>query len=181
MIIISIFGNDHAKSPSCAAGLNRQGRIISLNYYGKYSVASLMRTPLLAVDAVILFGNGIVLIKRDRPPYQGCYALPGGFVEVGETVEDAAKREAKEETGLDIELQGLVGVYSDPGRDPRGHVVSLAFLARGMGTLRSGSDARAAEVVSITRLPDLAFDHDKIIRDALRPAEMEKDSQFKVE
>ncbi len=126
-----------------------------------------MRTPLLTVDAVIFFQEGIVLIRRNNPPYQGCYALPGGFVEVGETVEDAVRREAKEETGLEIEPIGLIGIYSDPGRDPRGHVVSAAFLASGRGNLVSGSDARSAEVFSPQRLPPLAFDHDRIISDAL--------------
>ena len=124
-------------------------------------------TPLLAVDAVILFQDGIVLIKRDNPPFAGSYALPGGFVEVGETVEAAAVREACEETGLVIELQGLVGIYSNPARDPRGHVVSAAFLARGSGVLLAGSDARFAKVFLLESLPPLAFDHDEIIRDAL--------------
>jgi len=90
-----------------------------------------MRTPLLAVDAIVVLQEGIVLIRRDRPPYEGCYALPGGFVEPGESVEEAVCREAKEETGLELELLGLVGVYSQPDRDPRGHVVSLCYLARG--------------------------------------------------
>jgi 8-oxo-dGTP diphosphatase len=130
-----------------------------------------IKTPFLAADAVILFQNGIVLIRRDNPPYQGCFALPGGFVEIGETVEDAAVREAREETGLAIDLLGLVGIYSDPGRDPRGHVVSAAFLSRGKGELVSGSDARSAEVVPLDNLPRLAFDHDKIVRDALLLAE----------
>jgi len=80
----------------------------------------MVSTPLLAADAVILCGGRIVLIRRSNPPFQGCYALPGGFVEVGETVEAAAVREAREETGLDVELLGLVGIYSDPARDPRG-------------------------------------------------------------
>lgn len=131
-----------------------------------------IKTPLLAADAVILFQEGIVLIRRDNPPYQGCYALPGGFVERGETVEEAAIREAREETGLDIELLGLVGVYSDPGRDPRGHVVSAAFLAQGKGRLQSGSDARSAEVFPPEELPELAFDHDQIIKDALHPTKV---------
>jgi 8-oxo-dGTP diphosphatase len=140
-----------------------------------------MKTPLLAVDAVIFFHKGIVLIKRDNSPYQGCFALPGGFVEVGETVEDAVQREAREETGLVIELLGLVGIYSDPRRDPRGHVVSATFLARGRGELVSGSDARSAEVFSINSLPPLAFDHDKIISDALRLARSLVNNQIKVE
>lgn len=130
-----------------------------------------IKTPLLAADAVIQFQEGIVLIRRNNPPFQGCYALPGGFVERGETVEKAAIREAKEETGLDIDLLGLVGVYSDPARDPRGHVVSAAFLARGSGRLQSGSDARSAEVFPWKELPKLAFDHDRIISDALNLAE----------
>lgn len=126
-----------------------------------------IRTPLLAADAIILFEDGIVLIQRDRPPYAGCYALPGGFVEIGESIEAAAIREAREETGLEIELLGLVGVYSDPARDPRGHVVSAAFLARGRGVLLAGSDARAAGIFPRERLPPLAFDHERIIADAL--------------
>ncbi len=79
-----------------------------------------METPLLAADALVLYGDGIVLIRRENPPYQGFYALPGGFVEVGETVEEAVRREAREETGLDIVPIKLVGVYSKPDRDPRG-------------------------------------------------------------
>ena len=126
-----------------------------------------MKTPLLAVDAVILFGKGIVLIKRQNPPYQGCYALPGGFVEAGERAEEAVLREAREETGLEIELLGLVGDYSDPGRDPRGRVISSCYLARGAGELRSGSDARSAEVFSLQALPSIAFDHRQMIGDAI--------------
>ncbi len=126
-----------------------------------------MKTPMLAADALILFDGGIVLIRRENPPYQGYYALPGGFVEVGETVEEAAKREAKEETGLDIILLKLVGVYSKPDRDPRGHVVSICYLAQGRGDLLAGSDARSAEVFDPEDLPPLAFDHAQIIRDGL--------------
>jgi 8-oxo-dGTP diphosphatase len=140
-----------------------------------------MKTPLLAVDAVIFFREGIVLINRDNPPYQGCFALPGGFVEIGETVEDAVQREAREETGLVIELLGLVGIYSDPGRDPRGHVVSAAFLASGRGELVSGSDARSSKVFLINSLPPLAFDHDRIISDALRLSRNLVNDQIKVE
>jgi len=126
-----------------------------------------MKTPMLAADALILFGEGIVLIRRENPPYQGSYALPGGFVEVGETVEEAVRREAKEETGLDLVLLKLVGVYSNPDRDPRGHVVSICYLAWGRGELVAGSDARSAEVFDPEALPPLAFDHAQIIRDGL--------------
>ncbi len=127
-----------------------------------------IKTPLLAVDAIIFFQEGVVLIRRENPPYQGCYAFPGGFVVVGESTEAAVCREAKEETGLEIDLLGLVGVYSDPARDPRGHVVSVCYLAQGRGVLKSGSDARSAEVFPVDKLPPLAFDHEKMVRDALR-------------
>jgi 8-oxo-dGTP diphosphatase len=127
-----------------------------------------IKTPLLAVDAIILFQGGIVLIRRENPPYKGCYAFPGGFVEVGESTETAVSREAKEETGLEIDILGLVGVYSDPARDPRGHVVSVCYLAKGQGELKPGSDARSAEVLPVDKLPPLAFDHTKMIRDAIR-------------
>ncbi|MEA2045520.1 MAG: NUDIX hydrolase [Euryarchaeota archaeon] len=136
-----------------------------------------MKTPLLAVDAIIVLQEGIVLIRRDRPPYEGCYALPGGFVEPGESVEEAVCREAREETGLELELLGLVGVYSRPDRDPRGHVVSLCYLARGRGELRSGSDARSAEVFGIDELPSLAFDHDQMMRDAQRSFKIPPDTE----
>jgi 8-oxo-dGTP diphosphatase len=126
-----------------------------------------MRTPLLAVDAIIIYQEGIVLINRDRPPYQGRYALPGGFVEVGESVEKAVCREAKEETGLELDLLKLVGVYSHPERDPRGHVVSICYLARGRGDLKAGSDAREAHIFLLEELPPLAFDHHQMIEDAL--------------
>ncbi len=124
----------------------------------------------LTVDLVILYKGGIVLIKRLNAPYKDHWALPGGFVEYGEKVENAAIREAKEETGLDVELIKLIGVYSDPKRDPRGHTVTTAFLAKGKGVLRGGDDAGEAKVFSFEELKEtkLAFDHEKIIKDALR-------------
>ena len=123
-------------------------------------------TPLLTVDALIIYEGKIVLIKRENPPYKDQYALPGGFVEVGETVEEAVVREAKEETGLEIEIQKLLGVYSEPKRDPRGHTVSVCFLAKGSGNLKAGSDAKDTGLFSINEIPGLAFDHNKIIEEA---------------
>jgi 8-oxo-dGTP diphosphatase len=127
-----------------------------------------IRTPHIAVDSVISFEGGLVLIERKNPPFQGCYALPGGFVEVGESTIEAAIRESKEETGLDISLVGLVGVYSDPGRDHRGHVISICYFSTGSGHLVSGSDAGSVEVFPLEDLPELAFDHRRMIEDASR-------------
>jgi len=127
------------------------------------------KNPALTVDAVIVKGGKIVLIKRKEEPFQGQYALPGGFVEYGETVEAALRREVLEETGLAVDVSSLVGIYSDPHRDPRGHVVTAAFAAIIVnGVLASGSDAAEATFWEITNLPPLAFDHAKIIQDALR-------------
>lgn len=123
-------------------------------------------TPLLTVDALIIYERKIVLIRRKNPPYQNHFALPGGFVEVGETVEAAVVREAKEETGLDIELLNLAGIYSDPSRDPRGHTVSVCYLAIGRGNLKAGSDAKDTGLFSLNEVPKLAFDHNKIIENA---------------
>ncbi len=123
-------------------------------------------TPLLTVDAVIMYEGKLVLIKRKNHPYKDIFALPGGFVDIGETVEQAVIREAKEETGLDIDIIKLIGVYSDPKRDPRGHTVSICFLAKGKGNLNAGSDANDIGLFDINNLPDLAFDHNKIIKDA---------------
>ncbi len=124
------------------------------------------KTPGLAVDAVIVDGDSVVLVKRLNPPFKGMWALPGGFVEYGETVEDALKREVLEETGLVIEIKKLAGVYSDPGRDPRGHTVSVVYLCkRKRGKLSAGSDAKEAQLFALNKLPALAFDHRKIIKD----------------
>lgn len=129
-------------------------------------------TPLLAVDCVVFDAGGrVLLIRRKNPPFQGQYALPGGFVDVGESVEDACRRELMEETGVKAGKLTLVGVYSDPGRDPRGHTVAVVFVTK----LRSaqavaGDDAAAAEWVENWKKEKLAFDHSKIIRDAVNLA-----------
>jgi 8-oxo-dGTP diphosphatase len=130
----------------------------------------LPRTPLLSVDCVVFDARGwVLLVRRGHPPFKGSHALPGGFVVIGETVEAACRRELSEETGVRAGRLRLIGVYSDPNRDPRGHSCSVAFLARVQrAKARAGDDAAAAEwVADWSRLP-LAFDHAKILRDACR-------------
>jgi len=125
--------------------------------------------PALAVDGIVPYEDGVVLIRRGNEPFKGKLALPGGFVECGETVEEAVAREVREETGLRVRPAELVGVYSDPERDPRGHVVSVCFLCEVEGgELRAGSDAADVEVVDPEDLSpeDLAFDHYQMLRDA---------------
>ncbi len=127
-------------------------------------------TPLLAVDLVIRHpaNPGRVLVIERRNPPAG-WALPGGFVDRGEPVECAARREAREETNLDVRLEGLLGVYSDPERDPRGHTVSLVYVARGEGEARAQDDALALRWLDPEdRRQALAFDHRRILDDYLR-------------
>lgn len=138
------------------------------------------RNPFPTVDVVIeLVGAGrqgeIVLIERRNPPHG--WALPGGFVDYGEPVEAAALREAREETGLAVELVALLGVYSRPGRDPRFHTQTTVFAARAQGVPRAGDDAGRARAFPLDELPrPLCFDHAEIIshyrqwRAGLRPA-----------
>lgn len=130
------------------------------------------RTPLLTVDCVVLDRQGrVLLIRRGNPPFAGSLALPGGFVDVGETVEDAARREILEETGVKIGKLTLIGVYSDPARDPRAHICSVAFLARITRAAPSaGDDAADALWVAKPRRAELAFDHQRILADAMKLA-----------
>ena len=124
------------------------------------------RNPVPTVDIIIFSPPGqVVLIERKNPPHG--WALPGGFVDYGESVEQAALREAKEETGLDVVLTGLLGVYSDPRRDPRFHTLSIVFTANAMdlSKLKANDDARQARLFSLDDLPELAFDHGRILRD----------------
>jgi 8-oxo-dGTP diphosphatase len=121
-------------------------------------------TPLVAVDIIIEYGDGIVLIERKNEPFG--WALPGGFVDVGESLERAAIREALEETSLHVELRELLYVYGKPGRDRRGHTVSIIYIGEGRGHLRAADDAKGARVFGYETLPDsLAFDHREIIAD----------------
>jgi 8-oxo-dGTP diphosphatase len=127
------------------------------------------KTPALTTDCVIFDNAGrVVLIRRKNEPFKGSYALPGGFVGIGETVEAACRREVQEEVGIELGDLSLVGVYSDPKRDPRGHTVSAAYLAllpRAVAP-RAGSDAERAEWVANWRKRALAFDHAEILDDA---------------
>jgi len=125
-------------------------------------------TPVLTSDAVIVDPSlGVVLIRRGRPPYQGRWALPGGFVEVGESCAEACVREALEETGLEVEVVTLLGVYSAPDRDPRGHTVSAVYLCRVTGgDLVGGDDASDARWFPDLSGLELAFDHAVVLADA---------------
>lgn len=122
------------------------------------------RNPVPAVDIIIETAGGIVLIERKNEP-KG-WALPGGFVDYGETLEQAAVREAKEETSLSVTGLRLLGCYSDPERDPRRHIISTVFVAQGEGTPQAGDDAASLEIFPLSALPGpLCFDHRKILED----------------
>lgn len=127
------------------------------------------RNPVPTVDIVVFdLELGVLLIERNNPPLG--WALPGGFVDYGETVEAAAIREAKEETGLSVTLTGLLGVYSDPARDARLHTISCVFtaLADDIGQLMAGDDAGKAQFFPLHALPQLCFDHGQILKDFVR-------------
>ncbi len=126
------------------------------------------RQPKLAVDCIVLLGKRIVLIERLNEP-KG-WALPGGFVNYGETVEEAVCREVREETGLSLSGLRQFRVYSAPDRDPRRHCVSVVFVARGRGKLKAGDDARAYKLVALDKAieENLVFDHRQIITDYLK-------------
>lgn len=118
----------------------------------------------LTVDCIIDIEEKIVLIKRENPPFG--WAIPGGFVDEGETVEDAVRREMKEETNLSLENLKQLHVYSDPARDPRGHTVSVVFTAVGVGEPKAQDDAKEIGLFTEDTLPDdIAFDHRKILTD----------------
>ena len=123
--------------------------------------------PSIAVDGILIKNGKILLIKRKNEPFKGKWALPGGFVEYGERVEDAILREFEEEVGLKAKIRKLLGVYSKPDRDPRGHVISIVFLLDAEGEAKAGDDASDAKFFDLNALPPLAFDHAEIIRDAI--------------
>ncbi len=137
----------------------------------------MIKTPYLTVDGIIeLYDSddglrGVVLIERKNPPHG--WAIPGGFVDIGERVEEALVREMREETSLDVMIESLLGVYSDPARDPRFHTASVVYICKAYGTPKAEDDAKAVHIIPIEqlkRLP-LVFDHQSIIRDYLKGKE----------
>jgi ADP-ribose pyrophosphatase YjhB (NUDIX family) len=125
------------------------------------------KNPFVTVDIIIEIDDGIVLIERANPPYG--WALPGGFVDYGESLEVSAIREAKEETSLDIQLAEQFHTYSDPDRDPRHHTVTTVFIAKASGSTKAADDAKNLGVFAKNNLPiRMAFDHERIIDDYFR-------------
>lgn len=126
------------------------------------------KKPSVTADAIITRDHEMVLIKRGKEPFKGSYALPGGFLNYGETLEKCVVREALEETGLRTEIRELVGVYSAPDRDPRGHFVTAVYHLRPVGgALKAGDDAKEAAWFHLDNLPQFAFDHGKIVQEFL--------------
>jgi len=129
-----------------------------------------LKTPYVTADIIIRYEGGIVLVERKNEP--AGWALPGGFVDIGESLEQAAVREAREETSLDVALAEQFHAYSRPGRDPRFHTVTVVFIGEGTGVLKGRDDARRAEVFLRGNLPsNIAFDHREIIDDYFRYVE----------
>jgi 8-oxo-dGTP diphosphatase len=132
--------------------------------------------PMLTVDVVVLASTRdarrVLLVQRGHPPFVGSWALPGGFVDEGERVIEAAPRELAEETGLRVDALELLGVYDTPGRDPRGWTVSIVYLARMQSepAVAGADDASDARWFAVDGLPELAFDHAMIIADAITRA-----------
>ena len=125
-------------------------------------------TPLLAVDCAVFKGDRLLLIQRKNEPFKNWYALPGGFVDVGETVEEACKREMMEETSVNVTNLKLIGIYSNPKRDSRGHTVTIAFIGETKSSKpKGGDDALTAQFVKGWKNLKMAFDQKQIVKDAL--------------
>ncbi|MGA7370256.1 MAG: NUDIX hydrolase [Nitrososphaeraceae archaeon] len=137
-------------------------------------MAKQYKNPIPTVDIIIEQNSRILMIRRKNEPYKGCLALPGGFVNEGERIEDAATREANEETSLDVGLREILGIYSDPKRDPRGHLMSTVFVGMipvddNIETVEGSAQDDAAEIewINLGSLDNsnIAFDHKKILYD----------------
>jgi 8-oxo-dGTP diphosphatase len=127
------------------------------------------RRPALTVDGILFKDHSILLVQRKYAPFQGAWALPGGFVEYGEKTEDAVIREVFEETNVRTKIHSLIGVYSDPHRDPRGHTITVVYLMNCIdGDPHAGDDASSVKFFKMNELPALAFDHEAIIKDAFQ-------------
>ncbi len=136
--------------------------------YLEYVTTKLSSGPFVTVDAIIELPEGIVIIERSNPPFG--WALPGGFVDYGESLEDAVKREAKEETNLDLTQIKQFHTYSNPQRDPRFHTIGTVFIAKAKGKPKAGDDAAGLKVIKPSEIEklDFAFDHKKILQDYLK-------------
>lgn len=129
---------------------------------------AIRRNPRVTADGIIVSGSKILLVRRKFDPFEGRYALPGGFVEYGETVDECVIREVREETGLRVSVDRLLGVYSAPDRDPRGHTITLVYILNVEGGTLADSVETKAEWMALKNIPPLAFDHDAIIADYLK-------------
>lgn len=133
--------------------------------------------PRVTIDSIIDLEDSIVLIKRLNPPFKDHWAIPGGFIELGERVEEAVIRETKEETGLTVKIDRIFRVYSDPERDPRGHTITLVYVCKNISSietsLKARTDAKEVKIFKKSELKDLklAFDHSKIISDYFNSVE----------
>ncbi|MEW6101033.1 MAG: macro domain-containing protein [Candidatus Omnitrophota bacterium] len=136
--------------------------------YLEYVTTKLQNGPFTTVDSIIEIDGGIVIIERSNPPFG--FALPGGFVDYGESLEDAVRRETKEETGLEITQLKQFHTYSDPKRDPRFHTIGTVFIAEAKGIPKAGDDAKGLRIVKLSEIEKLsfAFDHKKIIQDYVK-------------
>lgn len=129
----------------------------------------LKKIPMLGVDGVVIKEGHVLLVERKHEPFAGCMTLPGGFVEYRERLEDAVRRETFEETGIKTKIIRLIGIYDNPKRDPRGHLVSTAFLLKVTGgKIKDSNETKNVKFYPLDRLPELGFDHEKMIMDALK-------------
>jgi 8-oxo-dGTP diphosphatase len=132
------------------------------------------RNPRLTADGIVVSDSKILLVRRKFNPFEGRYALPGGFVEYGERVDECIIREVQEETGLRVSVDRLLGVYSAPDRDPRGHTVTLVYVLNLEGGTLADSEETEAEWMPLKNIPPLAFDHDVVVADYLRTAKKKR-------